>query len=502
MVRVVTDYLEKTIQQYANKVAYVDINRSITFFKLQDEAYRVASYFIRNKVKKMPVLIFMDKSVSCISSFMGVAYSGNFYSPIDTKMPQARIEKIVSTLKPKVIITNQEHIEQIKVLAKDCNIVTFEELMNEQKNDNLIHKVRNEIIDTDILYVLFTSGSTGIPKGVIINHRAVVDFIEWISDCYHFDGNTVFANQAQLYFDLSIQDVFAPIRNGSTTVLIPNRYFSAPTRVWKMMVDNNVDTIVWIPSMLSMFANLDFLKNAQRLHLRNVLFCGEVMPTKQLNYWINKYPDAVYANLYGPTECTEACTYYNIKRKFGDNEVLPIGIPCENTSAIIVDENDRVITDPYCIGELCIRGTSLSMGYYGNKEKTEESFVQDPSQNEYRELVYRTGDLVKYNNQQELVYVGRKDFQIKKHGFRIELGEIEAVFSSISTIDYCCCLFKKEEEKLILIYTGDTNEDILIKQATECLQDYMRPDEYIKCDNMLFNLNGKIDRKALQEKYL
>lgn len=503
MCRLVAEYLNETVKQFPDKVAFIDKDRKITFSELKHEAFCIAQEFVKINCFKKPVLIFMEKSVSMISSFMGVAYSGNFYSPLDTKMPEERINKILDTLKPEFIITDRTHFDKVKSIVNEKSVLIFEDIIEKNViNENEILNVSRKIIDTDILYILFTSGSTGTPKGVIINHRAVVDYTDWVSTCYGFDETTVFANQAQLYFDLSIQDVYAPMRNGSTTVLIANRMYTAPVRVWKTILENKVNTLVWIPSMLSLFANLDILEHVEHAPLKTVLFCGEVMPMKQLNYWIRKYPEVTFGNLYGPTECTDACTYYTVNRKFNDDDVLPMGKPCENSDAFIVDENGNIITKQGEIGELLVRGSCMSMGYYGDPERTKEVFVQNPSQNLYPELVYKTGDLVMYNEYNELVYVSRKDFQIKIKGYRVELGEIEAAVSAIKNVKYNCCLFDSKNEKLVLVYTGDVSVDEVKTNLSQKLQDYMIPDEYIQLQEMLFNMNGKIDRKELVKKYI
>lgn len=503
MIKRVTEYLDCTAQKYPDKVAYIDHTREITFQQLRDDSIHIASKLALNGFFKRPVLLFMEKSISLITSFIGVAYAGNFYSPVDTKMPEERIIKIIDTLQPVVVITDKAHKEQVKNFVTSCEIWVFEEIVKSSfVNYNLVNKHSNRIIDTDILYVLFTSGSTGTPKGVIINHRAVVDFIDWISQCYSFDENTVFANQAQLYFDLSIQDVYAPLRNGSTTLLIPNRLYAAPVRVWNLMLMHGVNTLVWIPSMLSMFANLDILNHVNKAPLKTVLFCGEVMPVKQLNYWIKAYPKTVFANLYGPTECTEACTYYTINRSFSDDDILPIGIPCDNSDAIIIDEDGKLVTDKNVIGELCIRGTCLSNGYYRDLERTANVFVQNPTNQNYPEIIYKTGDLVCYNDRNELLYISRKDFQIKIRGYRVELGEIEAAVSAINEVTYNCCLFNEKKEEIILIFVGNITSKEVREILSAKLQEYMIPSKYIKRDQMIFNINGKIDRKTLQEMYI
>lgn len=231
--------------------------------------------------------------------------------------------------------------------------------------------------------------------------------------------------------------------------------------------------------------------------LKNILFCGEVMPNKQLNQWRREYPDALYGNLYGPTEITDVCAAYIVDRDFRDDETLPIGKACRNTEIFLLDADDRLITEPDIPGELCVRGTCLAYGYYNNPEKTRSAFVQNPLNHAYPEKIYRTGDLAKFNELGELVYICRKDYQIKHMGHRIELGEIETAASSMPGINQNCCVYDERHHRIVMYYTGDIDAKKLAEGMKTLLPDYMVPGRFILLNSMPLNLNGKIDRVLL-----
>ena len=232
--------------------------------------------------------------------------------------------------------------------------------------------------------------------------------------------------------------------------------------------------------------------------LKRVLFCGEVMPNKQLNIWKHYLPDALYANLYGPTEITDACTYYIVDRAFSDDEPLPIGFPIPNTDVIVLDEKNHLVVGDQS-GELCVRGTSLALGYYNNPEKTREAFVQNPLNPHVPELIYRTGDIVKYNERGELIYLARKDFQVKHLGHRIELGEIETAVSSVEGVELCCCLYDEEHRKIVLFLDKPLEKVYINERISQLVPEYMFPNRVIYLECFPLNANGKIDRAALKK---
>ncbi len=499
MTRLVTDYLDQSAKKFPDKMAFADSKREVTFTQVRDEAHQIASAILLKKYCRSPVAVFLEKSVECIISFLGVAYSGNFYTPIDVKMPLKRIEKIIKTLQPVLILTDRVHSARAAEFSNpECEILCYEDILSILAQQAFIEQRKRQMIDTDILYVLFTSGSTGVPKGVIIGHRSVIDYTEWVSNTFQIDETHVFGNQAPFYFDNSILDIYQTLKNAASMYIIPEQLFSFPIKLLEFLNEKKVNIIFWVPSALCLVANLKALKKRHVATLQKVLFAGEVMPNKQLNAWREEYETALFANLYGPTEITVDCAAYIVNREFADEEPLPIGTACENTQLFVLDEKDRLILDGR-IGELCVRGTSLSYGYYNNQKKTSEVFVQNPLQKAYPEIIYRTGDLVRYNEFGELVYVARKDFQIKHMGHRIELGEIETIVSAFEGIEQNCCLYDVKKAKIVLFYTGNLQTKELTERLKTSLPEYMLPSTKIKLEIMPLNLNGKIDRVRLKE---
>ena len=494
---IVTDYLECSAKEHPNKAAFVDENKSLDFSELRSLSLKIASGICALGVFKSPVAVYLDKSAQCIAAFMGALYSGNFYSSLDTAMPQTRIEKIISTLRPAVIVTDEAHKDAAEGFAKGASIVTLEDSFSRKADEAAVLEVTSKVLDTDICYILFTSGSTGNPKGVIIPHRAVVDFTEWGAKCLGIDSSYVFGNQTPFYFSMSVFDIYQTLRNGATTYIVPHRFFMFPAQLMDYLDKNRINTLFWVPSALSIISALGALASPHLTALRNVFFGGEVMPMKQLNKWRAEYPDARYINFYGPTEVTDTCTIYEVSREFSDKETLPMGFACENMDVFLLSEDDRLVTDG--IGEVCVRGTGLAYGYYNDPEKTAAVFVQNPLNKAYPELIYRTGDLARYNEYGELVYMGRKDFQIKHMGHRIELGEIEAAVLSLDEVKEACCLYDSKKSRIVMFYTGDTEDEALMEKLKGLLPSYMLPNRREKLEEMPKNLNGKIDRAKLKD---
>lgn len=496
----VIEYLEKTVQLFPNKIAYIDNNTSYTFSEIQTSAKKIASYvYNKYSVENKPIVVFLPKSAQALIGFHGITYSHNIYVPIDINQPINRIKSIFDVLKPALVITDERRAQLIEEIYEKEHIVLYNETQQTLINTNVIEKTLNKQISTDPLYILFTSGSTGTPKGVCINHQSVIDYIDWLQDTFSFNSNDIFANQAPLFFDNSILDIYSVLKNGASLLLIPERYFAFPTDLIELLIKYKVTVLFWVPSALVNLANSGVLQD-NNLFLKKVLFCGEVMPNKQLNIWRKHYPDLLYANLYGPTEITDVCTYYIVNREFNDDEPLPIGFPCKNTDILILNE-DGSLAKQGELGEICVRGISLANGYYNNPDKTSEVFIQNPLNQHYPELIYKTGDIGFINEYGELIYSCRKDYQIKHNGYRIELGEIETAANSLPYISQACVIYN---EKIILIYTSNNiiENNVIINDLVKLIPKYELPEHIVKIDKMPSTSNGKIDRLAIKKMIL
>lgn len=497
----VLQYLEKTAIRFPNKIAFADNTQVLTFEQILLNSKKIGSYLAKRVKPHNPIVVYMDKKAYNICAFMGAVYAGCFYVPIDVQMPLDRIKLILNVLNPSMIIYDDVTRYSLDSISDHISKVSYDDAVSSSINNNLLVDVRNNAKTTDILYVLFTSGSTGVPKGVTISNLAVLDFIDWICDSYKLDETTVLCNQAPFYFDASVPDVYISLKTGATVFIPPKSYYTFPKKILQYIDNNHINTLIWVPSALCNVVNCNAFEIIVPSEIRLVIFCGEIMPCKHLNVWKRYIPNALYVNMYGPTEATYACMYYNVDRDFRDDEILPLGRGCENCEIILLTDDNRVACNGE-IGEICVMGVCLSQGYYGNNEKTRCSFVQNPTNDKWIELIYRTGDLAYQDNSGNMYFAGRKDHQIKRLGHRIELGEIENTMISISGVDNACCIFNKDNCNIIAFYSGSIDSDSLREVINKYLPNYMVPGKIIKLDNLPFNLNGKIDRIKLRNRYI
>ena len=496
MQKSVVEYLLVTEAIYKEKVAIHDSEGEMSFGQLLHRASILSTSVQKNAISmNSPIGVYIPKSAKKIVSFVASSISGCFYVPLDVKSPHSRVESIIETLQTELIITDRAHLSALQDFYKGTILVYEDEIENEIVDSKVWERLNHQI-DTDPVYTIFTSGSTGVPKGVSITHRAVIDYIDHLISLFGIDSTYVMGNQAPFYFDNSILDIYLMMATGATLDIIPDSNFAFPSAMVEYLNERKINFIFWVPSALTYLANSKILEKKIPQYLKNVFFCGEVMPTKTLSILQKSLPkDVRYCNLYGPTEITDACTYYLVDREFSETESLPIGIPFPNTDIIIlVDRKRRAKQSEQ--GELCVRGSSIALGYYNNPAKTQDAFIINPLQPNYNEYIYCTGDIVYQQEDGNIIYVGRCDSQIKHKGYRIELGEIENRCSAaMPQLKELCVVYNKVQQKIVLYY--DAAEPIEVvefrKKLLEYLPAYMMPNTYIQVQ-MQHNANGKIDR--------
>ena len=492
-------YILEMSRQRGGKIAVSDERAKYSFHDIVKRAIHIAN-IIYNEVgtiKNRPIAVFMDKSVETLAVFYGILFGNNVYVPLDTKAPIERLEKILATLQPECIVTEQRFISYLTDEFPHIPIILYDKEI-EDDYSQLFFKA----IDTDPAYILFTSGSTGIPKGVVLNHRAIIDRVSWMCENFGIDDNFIFGNQAPFYFDASMPDIFIPFFSGAELHIIPENKFLIQNTLIKYINEKNINALIWVPTALCMLVERNYFLTLRIEMLKLIIFCGEIMPTKYINCWRDYYPDTRFVNMYGPTEAAYACTYFEVDRKIPNEEMLPIGFPCGNTDVFLLDEDDRLIEQIGEMGEICIRGTTVAMGYYNAPDQTSEHFRDNPLKKEYSEKIYRTGDLAQYNSRNELLFFGRKDHQIKHKGYRIELGEIENAVYTLSYIKKNCVIYDPNQKKIVLFCTlceEHSQKDIYLELKKK-LPAYMLPSLISLEDEIVLNANGKIDRIYYQNK--
>lgn len=495
----IVQYLEDTVKLNPYKIAYYFNQQKINFFDLRKKAISIAYFLLKKGFNRKKIVIFTSDVLDTLVLYFASMYSNNIYIPVDISMGVYRISKILENINVDLIIyDNKENVDILmENIVSDILILSYNEILEKLFcNFSICEKEILENLniqkDYDIAYITFTSGSTGIPKGVVTNHRSVINYIDALGEALNFDENTIFGNQAPLYMDASLKDIISTVKYGCTTHILDRKLFILPNKLLDYLNINKINTLCWVPSAFEIIFRTNALKNINLPFLKKIAFSGEKISSNKLKYLFDNLDVEIY-NLYGTTETTGVSTYY----KYDRNNIVNncIGKSLKNNEILLISKN-KLSTE----GFIYIKTDSLSFGYYGNIKETETVFVQNPLHNDYVDKVYFTGDIAKYDENGNLILIGRLDNQIKQRGYRLNLEEIENIILEKLKVEVVA-IYDDILDEIILFYDNDI-DDILIKNfCSNNFAKFIKIKQLYRIDKIPRTDNGKIDRLKLKLKF-
>ena len=494
-------FLGATARRFPEKIAVEDEHGTLTWWELEGAAMALASGVLARKIgPNRPILVYLPKSRESVVSFLGALYAGCPYAPVDCAVPLGRLERTVENLEPALVVTDREGLARLAELdLRGAEAVLYEDLIAHPVNQAAVAAALDAVIDTDPCYIMYTSGSTGVPKGVAVAHRGVIEYAQAVAETFRLTDRSVLGLQSGFHFDNSVFDLYGCLLTGARLVIIPEILFMYPHKLMDFVGEKGITCVFWVPTVMISTANAGALEGRDLPALETVVFAGEVMPNKQLNVWRRALPRCQYANLYGPTEVTVDCACYIVDRPFADGDPLPIGKPWRGARVLLLKE-DNTPAGPGEEGEICVLGAGLALGYWNAPELTARAFVQNPLQPDFPERMYRTGDLGCWDNDGNLLFRGRRDHQFKLRGNRIELGDIEAAASTLPGVEKACALFDPAAEEILLVL--QSREDLKLRKVNlelgKLLPKYMLPRRLAVLEALPETPNRKIDRAALK----
>lgn len=495
----------ETARRLPDAIAVTDGERDFTFSDILNAETALAGIILErtNRVVCRPLAVFLPKCAETVIADTAIIHSGNAYMNMDVKTPPDRLAGILTTIRPALILTDAKNAKIIEPIAAGIPVVCLDlstlstaSVTLEELNSRI-----GSLIDTDPFCLINTSGSTGTPKGVVLNHKSFFDFIDCATETWDLKDGEIIGSLSPVIFDIYSFELCMMFAKGARIVLIPDSWAMFPIKILELLAQKRVSFIFWVPTIMVNIANMGLLEKISIPDLKMIWFAGEVFPTQQFNVWRKRLSHARFVNLYGPIEITLDCTWFEVTRDIPDDEPIPIGFPCRNSDVLILNDENRSATDSE-EGELCVRGTSLAMGYYNNPEKTAAAFVQNPLNSAYPELIYRTGDIVCRNWRGEIVFKGRKDSLVKHSGYRIELAEIEhVIINTLKLVQNGCVVYNFKAREITLFYeaTQELNIAEFRKRVAAKLPKYMIPTVCLRMESLPRGGTGKVDRALLNK---
>lgn len=507
MTHLAHQYFDEAAEKNPYKIACVFNDEKITYGDLRDYANQLAYMLKKAGVQRGDRVCFcLYKSINSIKTILGILKADAVYVPLDAFSPVERLNKIVKDAGPEVLLCAKDTLHLIKKISKKATKViclgtkATEERINKEPKKNPEY----QNTDIDLAYIFYTSGSTGAPKGVIISHRNLIGCAEWSVNEFKITSEDILSSHPPFHFDLSTFDIYACFKAGATLVIVPEKLSIFPGALFAYIEKHKITIWNSVPSLLSYVAKSAVLKHGRIPSVKKVFFNGEVFPTKYLAQWMETFPEKEFVNMYGPTEATVQCSFYRIKRVPKNlKKPVPIGKACSNAEIFAAtDHGTKVRVGEE--GELYIRGGGVGTGYWRNPEKTREAFVQNPFRKE-KDIVYKTGDMVRLNKDGNYEFLGRIDHQVKYMGYRIELGEIESTLYSLSYIKEAAVVAYTEKDPTVIaafiVLSSPRAQERIQSDLGKIVPIYMVPHRFYILSKLPKTSTGKVDRVSLKKKY-
>lgn len=523
MTRLLHHWLREQADLCPRAAAVVLGNERVSYGHLEETSNRLANALIETGCRPGDRVAFLlGKSPLALVVIHAILKAGGVYVPVDPAGPAARVSRILRAAEPRVLLAttdNRKLVRSMMAATEDGPNVGTVWLDGDSEDDPAPTAFTPGELNSmpaeppgvprradDPAHILFTSGSTGAPKGVTITHTNVIAFIEWARTYFGISSDDRLSGHAPLHFDLSTFDLFGAMSAGAELHLVPPRLNVLPNKLADFIRQSRLTQWFSVPSVLSYMAKFDVVKQDDFPDLRRLMWCGEVFPTASLIHWMERLPHVRFTNLYGPTEATIASSYHTLEAPpSSPTEPVPIGRPCAGEDLLVLDGERRAVP-PRTVGDLYIAGSGLSPGYWRDREKTDAAFIRWAGDDGAERRLYKTGDLA-WGDEAGLVYfVGRADSQVKSRGYRIELGEIEAALNSLKILRECAVVALDSEGfegSLICCAYAPADEGATPSVVAGLLRDllpaYMIPAHWLELDGLPKNVNGKIDRPRLRE---